>query len=71
MRVFVLLATRNNRHQRFCFLFAGLVSERARKVAANGDEAGKQDGGEMFARRVFGDGHVPRLDGIHPVAAAA
>lgn len=71
MRVFVLLATWDHRHQTLCFLFAGLVPECAREVAANGDEAGKQDGGQVLAGRLAGDGHVPRVHGVDPVAAAA
>lgn len=46
-----------------------MVPERTGEVAANGDKTGKQDGGEMFARRLTGDGHVSRAHGVHPVAA--
>lgn len=52
-------------------LSAGVVPERAREVAADGDEAGEQDVGQVLAGRLAGDGHVPRPDGLHPVAAAA
>lgn len=54
-----------------CFLLAGVVPECASEVAANGHQAGKQDGGEMFARRLSGDGFVPRAHGLDSVAAAA
>lgn len=54
-----------------CFLLAGVVPERASEVAANGDQAGKQDGGEVFARRLAGDGLVPRAHGLDTVVAAA
>lgn len=54
-----------------CFLFAGVVPERASEVAANGDQAGKQDGGQVFARRLAGDGLVPRAHGLDSVVAAA
>lgn len=53
-----------------CFLLAGVVPERSSEVAANGDQAGKQDGGEVFARRLAGDGLVPWADGLHSVVAA-
>lgn len=53
-----------------CFLLAGVVPERPSEVAANGDQAGKQDGGEVFARRLVGDGLVPRAHGLDSVAAA-
>lgn len=43
-----------------CFLFAGVVSERSCEMAANGDEAGKQDGGEVLSGRDARDGNVPR-----------
>lgn len=46
-----------------------MVPERASEVAANGDEARKQNGGQVLAGRVPGDGHVPRAHGLHPVAA--
>nr|XP_021185768.2 protein apterous isoform X2 [Helicoverpa armigera] len=49
----------------------GMVPERSSEVATNGDQAGEQDVGQVFARRVPGDGHVPRADGLDPVAAAA
>ncbi|XP_026331878.1 protein apterous-like isoform X2 [Hyposmocoma kahamanoa] len=49
----------------------GVVPERASEVAANGDQAGKQDGGEVFARRLAGDGLVPRAHGLDTVVAAA
>lgn len=45
-----------------CFLFAGVVSERSREMAANGDEAGKQNGGEVLAGCFARDGDVPRAD---------
>lgn len=48
-----------------------MVPERAGEVAANGDQTRKQDGGEVFARCLFGDGHVPWAHGVHPVAAPA
>lgn len=54
-----------------CFLLAGVVPKRASEVAANGDQAGKQDGGEVFTRRLAGDGLVPRAHGLDSVAAAA
>lgn len=53
------------------FLLAGMVPERASEVAANGDQAGEQNDGQMFPGRVAGDGHVPRADGVDTVAAAA
>ncbi|XP_048488582.1 protein apterous isoform X5 [Plutella xylostella] len=49
----------------------GLVSKCASEMAADADEAGEQDAGEVFPRRVAGDGHVPRAHGLHPVAAGA
>ncbi|XP_048005401.1 protein apterous-like isoform X2 [Leguminivora glycinivorella] len=47
----------------------GMVPERAREMAADGDQAGEQDGGQVLARRLARDGHVPRPHGLHPVAA--
>lgn len=47
-----------------------MVPECASEVAANGDETREQDGGEMLARCVPRDGHVPRAHGLHPVAAS-
>lgn len=47
-----------------------MVPERASEMAAHGDEAGKQNGGENVTRWVPRDGHVPRADGVHPVAAS-
>ncbi|XP_053624077.1 protein apterous-like isoform X3 [Plodia interpunctella] len=49
----------------------GVVPERASEVAANGHKTGEQDGREMLSRRFVGDGHVPRLHGLHTVAASA
>ncbi|XP_072930867.1 protein apterous-like isoform X2 [Epargyreus clarus] len=49
----------------------GVVSKCPSEVAKDGDEARKQDGREMLAGRFSGDGHVPRADGLDPVAAAA
>lgn len=45
-----------------------MVPERPSEVAAYGDQAGEQDGGQVFAGRVSRDGHVPRADGLDPVA---
>ncbi|XP_068618151.1 protein apterous-like isoform X2 [Battus philenor] len=45
----------------------GVVSKCSREMAANGNEARKQNGGEVLAGRVSRDGHVPRAH----VAAAA
>ncbi|XP_014366656.2 protein apterous isoform X1 [Papilio machaon] len=45
----------------------GVVSERSSEMAANGNEAGKQNGGEVLSGRDAGDGHVPRTH----VAASA
>ena len=52
-------------------MLAGLVPERASKVAKDGHEAGKQTLRQVLARRVFGDGHVPWPNGLDSVAAAA
>lgn len=71
MRVFVLLAALFILSDECCFLSAGVVPERAGEVAAHGDEAGEQNGGEVFSGRVAGAGHVPWADGLDPVAAAA
>ncbi|XP_038216996.1 protein apterous-like isoform X3 [Zerene cesonia] len=49
----------------------GMVPERSRQVAAHGDQAGEQDGGQVLAGRVPRDGHVPWADGLHTVATAA
>lgn len=49
-----------------------MVPERAGEVAANDDEAGEQNRGQVFTGRVHGDGSVPWLDGgLHPELAAA
>lgn len=48
-----------------------MVPERAGKVATNGDQAGEQDGGQMFARCISGDGYVPRAYGVDTVTAGA
>lgn len=47
-----------------------MVPERASEVAANGDKAGEQDGGQVLPGRFTRDGHVPRADGFDPVAAS-
>lgn len=53
------------------FLFAGMVPECTSEMATYGDEAGEQDGGEVFSRWLSGDGHVPWSDRVDSVAAAA
>ncbi|XP_059055136.1 protein apterous-like isoform X2 [Achroia grisella] len=47
----------------------GMVSECACEVAANGDQARKQNGGQMLTRWLFRDGHVSRAYGVHTVFA--
>lgn len=51
-------------------LSPGVVPECTGEVAANGDEAGKQDGRQVLARCVSRDGHVSRAHGVDSVSAA-
>ena len=53
------------------FLFTGMVPERPRKMAENGDETGEQNGGKVFPGWFPRNGHVPRTDRVYTVAAAA
>ncbi|CAH0716265.1 unnamed protein product, partial [Brenthis ino] len=48
-----------------------MVPECTSEMATYGDEAGEQDGGEVFSGRLSGDGHVPWTDRVDSVAAAA
>ncbi|XP_063633097.1 protein apterous-like isoform X2 [Cydia splendana] len=48
----------------------GLVPKRAGEMAADGHQAGEQDGRQVLAGRLARDGHVPRAHGLHPVPAA-
>ncbi|XP_032527145.2 protein apterous-like isoform X2 [Danaus plexippus] len=49
----------------------GMVSKCAGKMATYGDKAREQDDGQMFSRRLLGDGHVPRTDGFHTILTPA
>lgn len=40
-------------------------------MATYGDKAREQDDGQMFSRRLLGDGHVPRTDGFHTILTPA
>lgn len=40
-------------------------------MATESHKAGQQASREMLARRYYGNGHVPRPDGVHTIAATA